>query len=89
VAEYVTQPIGRFPVSVLVVHATHATEVRHEMLECAAMMRRKSVDQTIQRHLALVRSFDFFTPPQLKFTPEYGIPPDYIPASCENTKRKL
>jgi len=45
VAEDVTEPVGWLLMSILLMHATHATEVRHQMLQCAAVMRRQSIDQ--------------------------------------------
>jgi len=62
VTEDMTEPVGRFPMSVFFVHATHTTEVSHQMLQCAAVMRRQSIDQTTQRRLTLLCGLDFFTP---------------------------
>jgi len=61
-AEDVTEPVGRFAVSVLLVHATHSTEVRHEVLQSAGVMARQSADQNTQSRLTLLRRLHSFTP---------------------------
>ena len=38
VAEDMTEAVGRFTMSVLLMHATHATEVGHEVLQRAIVM---------------------------------------------------
>ena len=38
-AEDMAEPVGWFSMSVLLMHATHPTEVCHEMLERAAVMK--------------------------------------------------
>jgi len=54
VAEYVAEAIGWFSMSVLLVKTTHATEVRHEMLQCAGVMRWQGTQQRIQSRLAVL-----------------------------------
>jgi len=62
-AEDMTESVGRLSMAVLLMHAAHATEVSHEMLQGAAVMRRQTTDQRTQSWLALLHDVDFFTPP--------------------------
>ena len=80
-----TQPVGWLTMSVLLMHTAHAAEVRHEMLQSAAVMRRQSTDQTIQRRLALVNSLDFFTMSQISVTVHSHVQIAYI-LSREDSK---
>jgi len=58
--EDMTETIGGLWMSVLLVQATHAAEMSHQVLKCAAVMRRQCTEQTVQSRFTLLGRLQFY-----------------------------